>query len=61
MEGLPGQEIRIGLISVTLLEFLSSGMMAFLFSLLTLYVAKPEGQQKTFLRFSRACSSCTPC
>ena len=51
MEGLPGQEIRIGLISVTLLEFLSSGMMAFLFSLLTLYVAKPEGQQKTFLRF----------
>lgn len=26
-------------------------MMAFLFSLLTLYVAKPEGQQKTFLRF----------
>ncbi len=51
MEGLPGQGIRIGLISVTLLEFLSSGMMAFLFSLLTLYVAKPEGQQKTFLRF----------
>ena len=51
MEGLPGQGIRIGLISVTLLEFLSSGMMAFLFLLLTLYVAKPEGQQKTFLRF----------
>ena len=50
MEGIPGQGIRIALITVTLLEFLASGMMAFLFSLLTLHVANPERQRKTFLR-----------
>ena len=51
MEGVPGQGIRIALITVTLLEFLASGMMAFLFSLLTLHVANPEGQRKSFIRF----------
>ena len=50
MEGIPGQGIRIALITVTLLEFLASGMMAFLFSLLTLYVANPDRQRKFFLR-----------
>ena len=50
MEGIPGQGIRIALITVTLLEFLASGMMAFLFSLLTLHVANPGQNRKTFLR-----------
>lgn len=50
MEGIPGQGIRAALITVTLLEFLASGMMAFLFSLLTLYVANPERHRETFLR-----------
>ena len=49
MEGMPGGGIRIALIAVTLLEFLASGMMAFLFSVLTLYIANPEGQQKKIL------------
>ena len=49
MEGIPGQGIRIALIIVTLLEFLASGMMAFLFSLLTLFVANPERHRKGFL------------
>ncbi len=49
MEGLPGPGIRVGLIIVTLLEFLSSGMMAFLFSMLTLHVANPERQRKAFM------------
>ena len=51
MEGFPGQGIRIALIIVTLLEFLASGMMAFLFSLLTLYVANPDRQRKKLLLF----------
>ena len=51
MEGIPGQGIRIALITVTLLEFLSSGMMAFLFSLLTLHVANPDRHRNAFLRF----------
>jgi len=50
MEGIPGQGIRIALIIVTLLEFLASGMMAFLFSLLTLYAANPDRHRKAFLR-----------
>ena len=50
MEGIPGQGIRVALITVTLLEFLASGMMAFLFSLLTLYVANPEPNRKAFMR-----------
>ena len=49
MEGMPGQNIRIALIVVTLLEFLSSGMMAFLFSVLTLHVANPDRHRKTFM------------
>ena len=49
MEGIPGQGIRVALITVTLLEFLSSGMMAFLFSLLTLYIANPEKQRRKFV------------
>ena len=50
MEGIPGQGVRVALIAVTLLEFLASGMMAFLFSLLTLHVANPEPHRKSFLR-----------
>jgi len=50
MEGTPGQGIRVALITVTLLEFLASGMMAYLFSMLTLYVAKPERHRITFQR-----------
>ena len=50
MEGIPGQGIRVALIVVTLLEFLASGMMAFLFSLLTLHIANPERHRETFLR-----------
>ena len=50
MEGIPGQGIRVALIIVTLLEFLASGMMAYLFSMLTLYVAYPERHRKTFQR-----------
>ena len=48
MEGVPGQGIRVALIIVTLLEFLASGVMAWFFSQLTLYVASPERQQKFF-------------
>ena len=48
MEGIPGQGIRIALVIVTLLEFLASGMMAFLFSLLTLHVANPEQHRNNF-------------
>ena len=50
MEGVPGQGIRVALIIVTLLEFLASGVMAWFFSLLTLYVASPERHQKFFQR-----------
>ena len=50
MEGMPGQGIRVALIAVTLLEFLASGVMAFLFSMLTLHVANPGAQRKTFMR-----------
>ena len=50
MERIPGQGIRIALVIVTLLEFLASGMMAFLFSLLTLHVANPEQHRNNFLR-----------
>ena len=50
MEGIPGQGIRVALITVTLLEFLASGMMAYLFSMLTLHVANPERHRKTFQR-----------
>ena len=48
MEGVPGQGIRVALIIVTLLEFLASGVMAWFFSQLTLYVASPERHQKFF-------------
>jgi len=51
MEGVPGQGIRIALITVTLLEFLASGMMAYLFSMLTLHVANPERYRKALQRF----------
>ena len=51
MGGIPGQGIRIALIIVTLLEFLASGVMAFLFSMLTLYAAKPDRNRKAFQCF----------
>ena len=50
MEGVPGQGIRVALIIVTLLEFLASGMMAYLFSMLTVHIANPEQHRKTLLR-----------
>ena len=42
MEGFPGNGVRIALYLVTFLEFVSSGLMAWLFSMLTLYIANPE-------------------
>lgn len=50
MEGIPGIGARCFLVLMTLIEFLASGMMAFLFSLLTLFVANPGQHRKVFLR-----------
>ncbi len=42
LEGQPGPTVHYALYGVTLLEFLASGTMAFLFSGLTLFIASPE-------------------
>ncbi|MBO7664005.1 MAG: PP2C family protein-serine/threonine phosphatase [Clostridia bacterium] len=42
LEGQPGPVVHYALYGVTLLEFLASGAMAFLFSGLTLFIAAPE-------------------
>ncbi len=48
MEGQPGQVIHYALYGVTLLEFLASGAMAFLFSQLVLFIADPDRERKFF-------------
>ncbi len=50
MEGFPGAGIGFSIRAVTLLEFLSSGVMAFLFSELTLYIANPPKGRSAFHR-----------
>jgi serine phosphatase RsbU (regulator of sigma subunit) len=45
LEGQPGPVVHYALYGVTLLEFLASGAMAFLFSGLTLFIAAPEKDQ----------------
>ena len=45
LEGQPGAGVHYALYGVTLLEFLASGAMAFLFSGLTLFIAAPEKDQ----------------
>ena len=50
LEGHPGAGVHYAIYGVTFLEFLASGVMAFLFSELTLFVASPEKGQKWFAR-----------
>ena len=50
MDGMPGAGVRCFLVVMTLMEFLVSAMMAFLFSLLTLFVANPDKHRRAFLR-----------
>ena len=45
LEGQPGAGVHYALYGVTLLEFLASGVMAFLFSGLTLFIANPEKER----------------
>ena len=45
LEGQPGTGVHYALYGVTLLEFLASGVMAFLFSGLTLFIANPEKER----------------
>ncbi len=48
MEGQPGINVHYALYGVTLLEFLASGTMAFLFSELTLFIASPEKGRRIY-------------
>ena len=48
MEGFPGTGIHVALQVVTFLEFVSSAIMAWLFSQLTLYIADPERHRKLY-------------
>ena len=50
LEGQPGAVVHYALYGVTLLEFLASGTMAFLFSALTLFVANPEKGRDLYSR-----------
>ena len=53
MEGFPGPVIGFSIRAVTLLEFLASGVMAFLFSELTLYIADPAKGRGVFQKLFR--------
>ncbi|MBR4768652.1 MAG: SpoIIE family protein phosphatase, partial [Lachnospiraceae bacterium] len=46
MNGIPGQGIRIAIYAVTFVEFMASGFTMLLISLLTLFLANPEGRLK---------------
>ena len=48
LEGQPGQVVHYAIYGVTLLEFLASGAMAFLFSQLTLFIASPDRERRFF-------------
>jgi len=50
MEGFPGDGIRVALHVVTFLEFVSSAIMAWLFSQLTLYIADPDHHRELYSR-----------
>ena len=50
LEGQPGTAVHYAIYGVTLLEFLASGTMAFLFSGLTLFIASPEKGRSLYLR-----------
>lgn len=48
LEGHPGTVVHYALYGVTLLEFVASAIMAFLFSALTLFIAKPERGRRAY-------------
>ena len=50
MEGFPGTGIHVALYAVTFLEFVSSAIMAWLFSQLTLYIADPDRRRRLYSR-----------
>ena len=54
MEGFPGTGIRIALHVVTFLEFTASAVMAWLFSMLTLYIADPDRHRELYSRLFAA-------
>ena len=54
MEGFPGTGIRIALHVVTFLEFSASALMAWLFSMLTLYIADPDRHRELYSRLFAA-------
>jgi serine phosphatase RsbU (regulator of sigma subunit) len=51
MDGAPGGTIRFWIHLVTFFEFVASGIMAWLFSMLTLFVAKTEERARLFATF----------
>ena len=54
MEGFPGTGIHVALQVVTFLEFVSSAIMAWLFSQLTLYSADPDRHRKLYSQLFQA-------
>ena len=54
MEGFPGTGIHVALQVVTFLEFVSSAIMAWLFSQLTLYIADPDRHRKLYSQLFQA-------